>query len=319
MSDPATSKPQAVMQEDDGKMTTITSRIIQTYQTLKPGLRFFGMYYIANMALLLSYPLTRQVVYAYRGGFAAHALPSWERQALGTLAVVTVVKFFRSSTLDSFFSEFFLYSKAALGVLVYMIDKWVFGAYMLLYAAVFVLCTQPKYSGPDSLHYFTPATFEEIVIRNKGRVQEASAKGPGAAQASAPAMWLVEFYASWSPPCIQIEPLIADISLRYTTPLVKFAKLDVGRWPHVAKRYHIHVGGTSKQLPTFIMFREGEEIGRSPHVFRDGSVAKGRYRKQDIIKAFELDALFVRTSASSAPRAQDTADGIGNDDDKKKK
>ena len=106
-------------------------------------------------------------------------------------------------------------------------------------------------------------------------------------------MWLVEFYASWSPPCIQIEPLIADISLRYTTPLVKFAKLDVGRWPHVAKRYHIHVGGTSKQLPTFIMFREGEEIGRIPHVFRDGSVAKGRSRSAAAVPSSALMFLYL--------------------------
>ena len=274
--------------------------MLQAYQALKPGLRFFGTYYLANFALLLSYPLTRQVVYAYRGGFAAHALPPWERQALGTLAVVSVVKLFRSSTLDSFFAEFFLYSKAALGVLVYMIDRWVFGLYMLLYAAVFVLCTQPKYSGPDSLHYLTPATFDEIVIRNRGREPARGGRAAGPAAARGDPMWLVEFYASWSPPCIQIEPMIADISLRYTTPLVKFAKLDVGRWPRVAKQYGIHVGGTSKQLPTFIMFRDGAEIGRIPHVFRDGSVAKGRYRRQDIVKAFELDALFVRTSSAPA-------------------
>ena len=38
-------------------------------------------------------------------------------------------------------------------------------------------------------------------------------------------------------------------------------------------------GGTSKQLPTLIMFENGLETARIPHVYSDGSVAKGRYRR----------------------------------------
>lgn len=280
---------------EEGGGGGLQARVEQAYARIRPTLRFFGSYYVSNMLVMLSYPLARQAVYSYRGSFAAYALPHWERQALGTFAVVAIVKFFRSSTLDAFFAEFFMYGKAALGVLVYMVDRWAFGVYMLVYAAIFVLFPQPKYDGPDSLHYLTPALFDEKVIRCR---TTATSNRDDASTS----MWLVEFYASWSPPCVQIEPLVADISLRYATHLLSFGKLDVGRWPHVAKQHGIAVGGSSRQLPTFIMFRDGKEIGRVPHVYADGSIAKGRYRKQDLIKAFELDALYIR--ASSAKRAR---------------
>lgn len=66
---------------------------------------------------------------------------------------------------------------------------------------------------------------------------------------------------------------------RYSSDTLRFAKLDLARWPHVAKEHRIDMAGASPQLPTLIMFEKGKEIARIPHVFSDGSVAKGRYRK----------------------------------------
>jgi len=60
---------------------------------------------------------------------------------------------------------------------------------------------------------------------------------------------------------------------------VQFAKMDLGRWPRIAKELNVSLSGTSKQLPTLIMYENGRECARIPHIFADGSVAKGRYRK----------------------------------------
>ena len=106
-----------------------------------------------------------------------------------------------------------MYGKATVGLLIYMIDKWVFGSYCVLSIAIFILFPQPKYEGPDSLHFFTPAIFDEIIIRNKGKIVDSSSNVTN--QSSKNPMWLVEFYASWSPPCVHVEPVIADISLKY--------------------------------------------------------------------------------------------------------
>lgn len=39
----------------------------------------------------------------------------------------------------------------------------------------------------------------------------------------------VEFYAPWSPPCIHLEPVFAELSLKYTTARLRFGKVDAAR------------------------------------------------------------------------------------------
>ena len=45
----------------------------------------------------------------------------------------------------------------------------------------------------------------------------------------------------------------------------------------------------ANQLPTLILFKGGKEVARIPHVFKDGSFVRGRYRKKDIVTGFDLD------------------------------
>ena len=137
---------------------------------------------------------------------------------------------------------------------------------------------QPVYEGPNSITFLTPASFHDKVVKRHGNVD-----------------WLVVFFAAWSPPCVHLEPVVAELSLKYGTGSLQFGKVDVGRWPHVAKEHRVVVSPTSNQLPTLILFRKGQEVGRIPHVFRDGSVAKGRFRKNDIVKGFELEERLRRS------------------------
>jgi len=47
---------------------------------------------------------------------------SWEKQGFSLLAVVAVVKFVKMQSLDAFFSDLFLYAKAALAALAFVLD-----------------------------------------------------------------------------------------------------------------------------------------------------------------------------------------------------
>lgn len=66
---------------------------------------------------------------------------------------------------------------------------------------------------------------------------------------------LVDFWASWCPPCKMVEPVIDRLEVMYNG-WVKIGKLNVDLNPKVAARYGI------KGVPTFILFFKGQEIAR---------------------------------------------------------
>lgn len=51
------------------------------------------------------------------------------------------------------------------------------------------------------------------------------------------------------------------------------------RWPALAKQFNVNTSGVGQQLPTLVVFEKGKEVVRIPHVYPDGSVAKGSFRK----------------------------------------
>lgn len=66
---------------------------------------------------------------------------------------------------------------------------------------------------------------------------------------------LVDFWASWCPPCKMVEPVIDKLEKEYEEK-VKIGKLNVDRNPATASRYQI------KGVPTFIVFQKGKIIKR---------------------------------------------------------
>ena len=61
---------------------------------------------------------------------------------------------------------------------------------------------------------------------------------------------------------------------RYSLDNLKFGKVDVGRYPELAKKYYIDDSSFSRQLPTVIVFKNGEE-----HIRRPSIDSKGRLQK----------------------------------------
>lgn len=141
-----------------------------------------------------------------------------------------------------------------------------------------MLFPQPHYRGPSNIRRFTPASFAEAIA------SETHSK-------NSKVTWLIEFYAPWAPHCLHLEPVFAELSLQYGSEDLKFGILDVSQWPLTAKQYQVSIrGDQGNQLPTLIMFKNGKEIGRIPHVYEDGRVASGgTIRRRDIVTAFELD------------------------------
>jgi thioredoxin 1 len=66
---------------------------------------------------------------------------------------------------------------------------------------------------------------------------------------------LVDFWASWCPPCKMVEPVIKELASKYAGK-VKVGKINVDRNPITVSRYDI------KGVPTFMLFKEGKVIQR---------------------------------------------------------
>jgi len=66
---------------------------------------------------------------------------------------------------------------------------------------------------------------------------------------------VVDFWASWCPPCRALAPAIE--ALAEERPEVVVGKVDVDDHPAIAERYAVH------NIPTVLVFRNGQLAGRS--------------------------------------------------------
>jgi thioredoxin 1 len=67
---------------------------------------------------------------------------------------------------------------------------------------------------------------------------------------------LVDFWASWCPPCKMTEPTVAELSEELEGK-VKVYKINVDQNPQRRSEYNI------MGVPTFILFKKGKELKRA--------------------------------------------------------
>lgn len=66
---------------------------------------------------------------------------------------------------------------------------------------------------------------------------------------------LVDFFATWCPPCRKLAPIVEEIAEDYAGR-VKVAKLNIDEARSVAIKYGV------SSIPTLILFKNGEPAGR---------------------------------------------------------
>jgi len=83
----------------------------------------------------------------------------------------------------------------------------------------------------------TSATFDEVVLASSGPV-------------------LVDFWASWCPPCKVLDPMLNQLANAYEGRGVTIGKVQVDQNPALRDRYGI------QGVPTFILFVDGEPVAQ---------------------------------------------------------
>ena len=81
---------------------------------------------------------------------------------------------------------------------------------------------------------------------------------------------LVDFWATWCGPCKMAEPVLEELSETYSGK-VSIAKLDVDANQQISMKYGV------MSIPTTILFKDGEEIGRQV-----GFAGRGAF--EDLVK-----------------------------------
>ncbi|KAE8905860.1 hypothetical protein PF005_g29768 [Phytophthora fragariae] len=243
--------------------------------------RFLAPYYVCNAVALLMYvPI--------RFNQSSEALTERENflnlpleQEIFLLALGSwLLNYRKKATADGVLALFFMYGKIAVLASLYYLDITLFGWYAVVCLALFAAVGQPRYDGPSKITELNPAMVEKLVK-----------KATGSKKKSPPNSWLVFYYADWSDSCVEHEPMLADLSLRYSSSTLQFGRIDVNKWSDLAVENRINVSTSSWQLPSMILFQDGQEVMRLPPIDDNGKVTKTILDRAGLIAVFKLEEL----------------------------
>ena len=114
----------------------------------------------------------------------------------------------------------------------------------------------------DKVLHVTSANFEAEVLRSREPV-------------------LVDFWATWCPPCRMIAPAVEALAGEYEGK-AKVAKLDVDENPDLAERYGV------QSIPTLLVFKDGRVVEQ-----RIGALPKAEIAR--MLEAHVAVSVVVRT------------------------
>lgn len=266
---------------------------------LVPGLaeirRAFTAHHISNTLLSLAFIVSKTTPvcsYIFPEGVSQCEVESREREILMFLLVIVMWKGRKTTNWMHYMSNVFLFSKVANIFLFIRADVIAGVIFIVLCLLVTVLFPEPVYSGPENVTYFTgEQLFEQLKTDRK-------------------TVWVVQFFTTWSPECKHVTPVFAQLSEKFSLPHLKFAKLDIGRWPKEGERFRVNAHPMSRQLPTVCVFKDAKEISRRPLVNENRRAVPFVFSEENCVLAFDLINLHteqskVKSGKSATEKKQD--------------
>lgn len=231
-------------------------------------------YYVTNILLSIMFFLTKTIPFLCTQLYDTCSINLQEYELLIFLGSFVALRSKRQFSILDYLSHFCMFAKIV-SLLMFWKQSIV---YAILFAVLWLLhacfLQKPIYNGPDKVLYLRDLTFDQEVLHGDPKIT-----------------WIIAFYTVWSPTCIKLQPIFAEISEQFGRENLKFGKLDIIRYPQFGSQFNIDTSGWSKQLPTLILFRKGRELVRRPALINNPkkSVQKFVFNYETIVSAFNLN------------------------------
>ncbi|ORY89997.1 hypothetical protein BCR43DRAFT_499827 [Syncephalastrum racemosum] len=233
-----------------------------------------------------------------------------EMNAYVALSVLSAWKCVMASTAEELASVLILYTKFfSLCLFYWKSGLWTSALYAIGWIVLSTLFPQPWYQGPTKIIELSESDFISKVTKkpkSKERIVEVNEEGPK--------YWVIMLYANWSVACLNFEAVLANLSLKYSTEHLQFGKVDIDLYPDVGDTYGISRDPASFDLPTLLLFSDGNPIRRLPELTmpsannntnssmttsaKDTITRIGWSKKAGtVVTAFQLDRLAVDKSS----------------------
>ncbi|XP_039259956.1 thioredoxin-related transmembrane protein 2-like [Styela clava] len=190
------------------------------------------------------------------------------------LMCVVMIKNRSAVSLEQMVETFLTYSKIVNTVLFFRIDPRFGFVYVLLCFIRLWILPDVFIEESDEILHVDDNTIEQV-MREDSKV-----------------VWVIEFFTTWSPQCHSVAPVIASLAKEYTTDFLRFAKIDVGRYPDAATKYGVSTSSMSRQLPTLIVFKDFKPVNWRPMIGKNNKFIKYSFTEENVIRDFCLNTLY---------------------------
>lgn len=165
----------------------------------------------------------------------------------------------------------FLFSRVSLEV------SFAYVAFVLSLRFIF---PEPAIDGPEHMSIMDQATLMKN-IRKSGR----------------DTVLIVYAFASYSKKCQAVSVVLRDLVTKFSNRHLKFVKADVARQPLLEDDLKLDAGHACSNLPIFIAFKGGREIGRYPSAKANKTLTKNElFSFKSIVEGLSLVNLHAETS-----------------------
>ncbi|CAD5216130.1 unnamed protein product [Bursaphelenchus okinawaensis] len=237
---------------------------------------FLKPYYLSNVLLSLAFVLAKSIPGVNEAifGKGQTELDHRSTEILMFLGVIVVWKNRKATNWMHYLNTVFTFSKLTNSYLFFRENPLVSIIYSLAVILQWFFMAEPMMVESVNVKVFSGSQLHDAIEADHNIV------------------WVVQFYSVWSTECKYLTPVFSTLADKYALPNLRFAKLDVGRYPKEGERFRINTHALSKQLPSISVIKSGQQVNRRPMIGENKRAIPFKFTEENCIREFELNELY---------------------------